>query len=362
MILVELIRLIVVVAMTAAGYQYGEPGRLGLPSGSPETVRLVASIIGAAAGYVLGGVFGRSLLAGVGVVERRVERIQAGELLTRGIGLVAGGIAALFVGIPVVLFVPNRLIAYSGVAVAFLTLCYAGLRVAARKSFELLGLMGLSQARTFAAQVDRFAGGPKVLDTSAIIDGRIVDVARSGFLAGHLICPAFVLVELRAIADSVDQSRRAKGRRGLEMLEALQGEPNVLLEVREDAVPGAPDVDGKLIALVRKIGGVLLTTDFNLHKTAALQGTPVLNINSLAASLKAVILPGEEIEVQIRKRGTQVEQGVGYLDDGTMVVVEGASGFVGQTVDAVVANVLQTAGGRMVFATAKERATASPAE
>jgi uncharacterized protein YacL len=352
MVLVELVRLVIVVSLTAVGYTFGQ----SLPTGgTPEAARLVASVLGAGLGYVAGGFAGRMILAGIGEVERRVERVSGGELVTGAIGLIVGSLAGTLLAWPVLAFVPLDLVAFPVGAVIFITGAYMGLRVAARKRFDLLGMMGLSQERSFVAKIEPVTTGPKVLDTSAIIDGRIVEVTRTGFLSGHLVCPAFVLTELRLVADSGDSMRRARGRRGLEVLEALQGEPHVRLEVTDDSITETDEVDAKLIILTKRISGVLVTTDYNLHKSAELQGVPVLNINSLAATLKPVVLPGEQLSVRVVRPGTQPNQGVGYLEDGTMVVIEGGRPAIGRDADVVVTSSLQTGAGRMIFSTLESR-------
>lgn len=364
MVLVELVRLVIVLALTAVGYSFGRGvlDQFGLTPGSPQSARLVASVLGAGIGYVAGGIVGRMLLAAVGEVERQVERVSGGELVTGAIGLIGGSVTGALVAWPIFALVPLDLISLPVGSLIFITCAYLGFRVADRKRFDLLGLMGLSQSRTFAGGRDPFHTGPRVLDTSAIIDGRIVDVAKTGFLNGHLVCPSFVLTELRNIADSADPTRRARGRRGLEVLEALQGDPRVHLEVTDDAIHEAQDVDGKLVILTQRIEGALVTTDYNLHKTAELQGVPVLNINSLAAILKPAVLPGEVITVKVARPGTQPAQGVGYLDDGTMVVIEGGRSRMGSDVEAVVTSSLQTGAGRMIFSTLQPQHSISKVE
>lgn len=353
----------IVVSFTAAGYQFGQNLLQALPlsTAEPEGARFIASLIGAGLGYVVGGILGRALISGVGIVERRVESVSGAELLSGGIGLILGTALSALAAWPILVFVPYEIVAFPSLAIVSMVFIYLALRIAIRKRADLLSMMGLSQVRTFVAPVERRAMGSKVLDTSAIIDGRIAGVARSGFMAGRLICPRFVLGELQAIADSGDPVRRARGRRGLEVLDALQREPHVELDITDDLVPEVTDVDAKLVALSKRIDGVLVTTDFGLHRTAELQGVPVLNINSLAAVLRPLVLPGEEIAVEIVREGTQADQGVGYLEDGTMVVVEGGRPLVGQRIDAVVTSALQTSAGRMLFSSPKKRATASPA-
>ena len=189
-----------------------------------------------------------------------------------------------------------------------------------------------------------------VIDTSSVIDGRIVDVGRTGFILGTLIVPRFVLDELQRIADSPDAIRRNRGRRGLEMLTALQKDSISPVEVSEDTYPEISEVDAKLVAFARDHNAAILTNDFNLNRVAELQGIRVLNINELANAVKAVAHPGEEMSVKIIQEGKEPGQGVGYLDDGTMIVVEGGARFMNREVGVTVTRVLQTVAGRMIFA------------
>lgn len=194
---------------------------------------------------------------------------------------------------------------------------------------------------------------PKILDTSIIIDGRIVDVCRTGFMEGELIVPSFVLEELRHIADSSDALKRNRGRRGLDVLNMMQKELQHPVKIENmDAAEGT-EVDDKLLAAAKKLGGKILTTDYNLSKIASFQGVPVLNINELANSLKPIALPGEDMTVQVIKDGKENGQGIGYLDDGTMIVVDGGRRYIGEEISVTVTSVLQTAAGRMIFAKPK---------
>lgn len=357
MILVELVRLVVVLALTAAGYELGKsrPDAMGLPLLGDQASILVFSVVGAGVGYVFGGVAGRTLLRAIGAVERKVDRVGGPEFVSGSVGVLAGVLASLLVSWPILALVGTRLISYPLVALAFVILSYSGFRISVRKRFDVLGSLGLSQPRRFRPLIEgRSTSAGKILDTSAIIDGRILEVARSGFFAGHVICPRFVLAELQSIADAADPLRRARGRRGLEVLESLESDPRVFLEVTDDEMLEHVDVDAKLIGLAQRLGGALVTTDFNLHRVAELQGVAVLNVNSLAASLRPVFLPGEHVTVRIIREGSQRGQGVGYLDDGTMVVVEAAGDLVGKEVDATVTSVLQTGAGRMLFSTRNE--------
>jgi uncharacterized protein YacL len=192
-----------------------------------------------------------------------------------------------------------------------------------------------------------------VVDTSAVIDGRMADIVETGFIMGTLVIPRFILDELRYIADSPDSLRRNRGRRGLDILSRLQKEALVPIEVSEADFEDAPDVDGKLIRLAKKMGSSIMTNDFNLNRIAELEGVKVLNVNHLANAVKVVVLPGEEMEVHIIQEGKESGQGVGFLDDGTMVVVEGGRRYLDEQLDVIVTRVLQTVAGRMIFAAPK---------
>ena len=224
----------------------------------------------------------------------------------------------------------------------------------------LFGFIGISLGLTKASSWESLVtvvkrqklefGNPKILDTSAIIDGRIRDIIDAGFIEGTIVVPRFILKELQNVADSADVLRRTKGRRGLDILKAMQEDStNVDLEIIDDDPQDVHDVDGKLLALARQYGAKILTTDYNLNKVAQIEGIGVLNVNDLANALKPAALPDENIEVKIVKEGKEADQGVGYLDDGTMIVVDGGRNYVGRRVSVVVTSVLQTAAGRMIF-------------
>ena len=196
----------------------------------------------------------------------------------------------------------------------------------------------------------------KILDTSAIIDGRIVDICKTGFMEGVIVVAGFVLEELRHIADSPDLLKRNRGRRGLDVLNKIQKEMDIPVQIYEGDFEEIAEVDSKLVKLAKTINGKIITNDFNLNKVCELQGISVLNINELANAVKPVVLPGEEMVAQIIKDGKETGQGIAYLDDGTMIVVEGGRRFIGETVDVLVTSVLQTAAGRMIFAKPKQDA------
>jgi len=225
--------------------------------------------------------------------------------------------------------------------------------------------VGLVKKDEFARLVDKLRGGPngsrayakemehKILDTSVIIDGRIADICKTGFIEGTLVIPEFVLEELQHIADSSDLLKRNRGRRGLDILNKIQKELDVKVLIYEGDFEDVSEVDSKLVKLAKVLGGKVITNDFNLNKVCELQGVPVLNINDLANAIKPVVLPGEEILVQVIKDGKEHGQGVAYLDDGTMIVVEGGRDFIGMMLEVMVTSVLQTSAGRMIFAKPK---------
>ncbi|MGL5245632.1 MAG: PIN/TRAM domain-containing protein [Sarcina sp.] len=194
---------------------------------------------------------------------------------------------------------------------------------------------------------------PKVLDTSVIIDGRIFDLCQTGFIEGPLIIPSFVLDELRHISDCSDSLKRTRGRRGLDILNKIQKELTIEVQIWEGDFPEINEVDSKLLKLGQKLNGKVITNDYNLNKVAEVQGVPVLNINELANAIKPVVLPGEDMRLTVVKDGKESGQGVAYLDDGTMIVVEGGRRFIGEEINVVVTSVLQTAAGRMIFAKQK---------
>ncbi|HOW28466.1 MAG TPA: TRAM domain-containing protein [Elusimicrobiota bacterium] len=243
--------------------------------------------------------------------------------------------------------------------------------------FAYLGMVIFVRKRSELDLLDRdliVKGSKKKLqqyyavDTSVLIDGRIADVCETKFLSGTLLVPRFVLKELQNIADSSDGNRRSRGRRGLEILTRIQENPDVPVKIFDKEYPEIKEVDGKLVGLARDLGAKILTTDFNLNKVATLQGVTVLNINDLANALKPVVLPGEIMSIFVVKEGKEHDQGVGYLDDGTMVVVEDGRKFIGRKMDVTVTSILQTSAGRMIFTRTKERSSephppvAKPAE
>jgi uncharacterized protein YacL len=282
----------------------------------------------------------------------RVEELSTAEFVTAVIGLLIGLLMGLLLGAPLSgLPAPFGQWLPLGVSL-FLGLGMLGLTVAKRKDLLLAAeTVGLIRRPTTTDQQGTRRGDPHiVVDTSAIIDGRIAEIVESGFIYGTLVVPRFVLEELQHIADSSDTLRRNRGRRGLEILNRMQKDASTPVEVVEDDVPDVPEVDAKLVALARERSRVILTNDFNLNRVAELQGVRVMNINSLANAVKPAVLPGEELRVRVIQEGKEAGQGVGFLDDGTMIVVEGGARHIDKDLDVAVTRVLQTVAGRMIFA------------
>jgi uncharacterized protein YacL len=321
--------------------------------------RIVFFLIFSAGGYILGlkaeaPYLGVMWGAGVGVVALFLEYV-----LTRvGFGTVVGGLIGLSVGLlfAKLIYFPIKSIFTNidgtYIAVVFNALFgYSGLLLGLRtgKDFTLSNII-----KAFKTRVEEEHA--KLIDTSVIIDGRIADVCEAGFLEGPFIIPQFILQELQHIADSADSLRRARGRRGLDVLHRIQKMSNITVKIVDEDFPKIKEVDSKLVALARLLGAKIITNDFNLNKVAGLQGVTVLNLNELSNALKPVVLPGESMNIFVVKEGKEFNQGVGYLDDGTMVVVDNARKLINQQIDVVVTSVLQTTAGRMIFAKLKEDA------
>ena len=292
--------------------------------------------------------FGRPALqdAGIGVLfgvaiiifEWRLRMMSLKRLIGAAIGSVLGIVGAYLFALVIQKSISPGHTQSFLMLMVMLLMAYVGLVVGANKG-ELLNLAAL--------------GG--ILDTSVIIDGRIADIAETGFLDGILVIPQFVLRELQLVADSADSLKRNRGRRGLDILQRLQKVASLNIQIVEDDFPAVREVDLKLIELAKLYEGKIVTNDFNLNKVAQLQGVEVLNINELANALKPIVLPGETMKVFILKEGKEYNQGVAYLDDGTMVVVDNARKMIGKNIDISVTSVLQTTAGKMIFGRWDER-------
>lgn len=280
-------------------------------------------------------------------VEVRARRASLKTLIGAAVGSIVGIIGAYMIGMLIssqdINTVPGELKTFLTIALAFF-MGYIGLMVGAAKGeyIDLSALGGIFSDKNIKRDY-------KILDTSVIIDGRIADVAETGFLGGTLIIPNFILAELQQVADSSDSSKRQRGRRGLDMLQRLRNNSTLDIQIVETDFPAVKEVDLKLIELGKQLDAVIVTNDFNLNKVSQLRGVSVLNINELANALKPVVLPGEAMRVFILKEGKEYNQGVAYLDDGTMVVVDNARRLIGKTADIAVTSVLQTTAGKMIF-------------
>ncbi|MDP9132503.1 MAG: TRAM domain-containing protein [Nitrospirota bacterium] len=296
-------------------------------------------------GLGMGGVAGGLILAG----EYALRRLSFGIIVGGAVGLAGGLIlTGLVEWVGSAVFDVETFLFHIGGLVFLLGFPYLGLVMGARFGNEQFP--GLHPGPTGA----RGNASIKVLDTSVIIDGRVADLCETGFLEGPFLVPHFILNELQHIADSSDSLKRARGRRGLDILNKIQKMADVDVRIIEEDFPHVKEVDAKLVVLAKKVGGRIITNDLNLNKVAELQGVRVLNINELCNALRPVVLPGETIRVFVLKEGKEAGQGVAYLDDGTMIVVDNARRCIGRNVDVTVTSVLQTTAGRMIFTRLKE--------
>jgi uncharacterized protein YacL len=297
---------------------------------------------------------GVGALVGAAIVlfEWKLRMVSLKRLIGAAIGSILGICGAYLFALVIRNSVPEGHTQSFLQILVMLLMAYVGLIVGANKG-DLLNLAALGGIFGGEKQAKR---SYKILDTSVIIDGRIADVAETGFLDGTIVTPQFVLRELQLVADSADSLKRNRGRRGLDILQRLQKVANLQIQIVEDDFPAIREVDLKLIELAKMYEGKIITNDFNLNKVAQLQGVEVLNINELANSLKPIVLPGEAMRVFILKEGKEYNQGVAYLDDGTMVVVDNARKMIGKTIDVSVTSVLQTTAGKMIFGKWDERA------
>ena len=309
--------------------------------------------IGAFLGWMLSTIFAKPLLQLMNNGVKHTEEMSLRQLLSAVGGLVLGLCLAALI-YPAIAMLGGL---WKLVPIAVALVCgYIGMQIAIRKQDELADavkhLLEKPKVVAAAGEVKGFEEH-KILDTSVIIDGRIADICKTGFIEGTLVIPEFVLEELQHIADSSDLLKRNRGRRGLDILNKIQKELDVRVLIYEGDFEEQSEVDSKLVKLAKLLSGKVVTNDFNLNKVCELQGVSVLNINDLANAVKPVVLPGEEIVVQVIKDGKEHGQGVAYLDDGTMIVVEGGREYIGHTMEVLVTSVLQTSAGRMIFAKPK---------
>ncbi|NLW57038.1 MAG: TRAM domain-containing protein [Firmicutes bacterium] len=324
----------------------------------PQLHLLIVSacaLVGSGVGYLVGNWFLKFLWR---KIEDSFQKITVPELIVVGLGMLFGLILS---GLIVVTLPVNSLPGPLGNLFALmiiLTISGVTTQVSHRKKEEILNYLGtLPKNPEKSWPKGKSTGGKssyKVLDTSSIIDGRIMDISQTEFLEGILVVPGFVVAELQRIADSSDSLKRNRGRRGLDILNKMQKDPALSIRIYDQDFDELADVDIKIVRLAKLLDAKVITNDYNLNKVAELYGVPVLNINELANAIKPIVLPGEEVTVQVIKDGKEFGQGIAYLEDGTMIVVDGGRQYIGEEIVVTVTSVLQTAAGRMIFAKPKE--------
>ena len=325
-------------------------------------IYILAGLIGAILFYNLSAWAADKMSVNFSQIEKQISDMPASKLIVGTIGVILGILIATLLSRPLTslslphvgnsIFVLLSILLYIGLG-------YLGWRIGARNSDEVLSLFKPSKdsrenKASFKFDRSKNQASPKILDTSVIIDGRIVDIIEADFLEGELIISEFVLEELQHIADSPDDLKRSRGRRGLDIVNDIKNSDKINLAIVDTDYPEIKEVDSKLLKLAMDMDGKIFTNDYNLNKVADVQGIPILNINDLANSLKPIVIPGELMKIEVIKEGKGKNQGVGYLDDGTMVVVEDGDEFIDQTINAVVTSVLQTSAGRMIFVRSNE--------
>lgn len=308
---------------------------------------VVGALVGAVVGYILSHFILRLIWAAIHRIEFSLGSLSGQDLLAGTVGLLIGLIIANLIGFA---FARLPIIGAYGPIVFNLVFGYAGMSIVVHKKAEVSGLLANFRLGKQAKERSvKKTGSTKLLDTSSIIDGRIAELCATGFLEGPLLVPVFVLEELQLIADSADLLKRTKGRRGLDILKQMQEDGHVDVHIINDDFDDIQGVDSKLVRLGRDLKAKVITNDYNLNKVAELQGVVVLNINDLANAMKPARVPGEEMTVLIVKAGKEENQGIAYLEDGTMIVVENGQKYIGMSVPVTVTSVLQTSAGRMIF-------------
>jgi len=338
-------RFVLVVAGLLGGYAVAQAvdWQAQIPGLPQSYVIFLFIILGGSIGYVLGGIIGRELTSAWVRVEAKVSEVSAAELILATIGLVVGLIVAFFAAQPLRMLQPMGLAA--AVMVLLSIVCsYLAISVALTRRREFAAIFPRLSSLELVTAEERLM----ILDTSAVIDGRFGAMRDIGFMPGRVRVPRFVLAELQTLADSADDGKRMRGRRGLDLLATLPDKD--VVDIFEVDYPDTAAVDEKLMRLATDTGAVMVTVDFNLSKVARLRGIEVLNLNEAAAALRPSFLPGDEIQIRVSKSGKEPGQGVGYLEDGTMVVVQEGRELVGSDASVEVTSVLQTSAGRMIFA------------
>ncbi len=340
-----ILRIVGMFVLAVAGGYWGFDVSRFNPHDAARTT-LTFGLVGALAGLILTPYF---TTRPVRALRSLLGRLAAESLFAAMTGLIMGMLAAALLAFPLSLL-PHplgQILPFLGV----LVFSYFGVTIFMMRQGDIMGLLGALSGHSEGGSGSSWTNLNRniLLDTSVIIDGRVADIAKTGFLPGTLLIPRFVLNELQYIADSPDGMRRQRGRRGMEVLAELQKLPNVLVRISDINVDGVREVDDKLIVLGKQLKSPVLTNDYNLNRIAELQGVTVLNINELANAVKSVVLPGEALRINIMQEGKDHSQGVGYMEDGTMVVVENGKEYIGEYMDVNITKVLQTAAGRMIF-------------
>lgn len=333
---------------------------------------IAASIAGFVVFYLMLPMIGKAVRRLIDRLEQRLENVPTADVVFGTLGLIIGLVIAFFASQPLqsltLPYIGNALGVFLSILI-YIGLGLLGLRLAIKNKDEVLLYPGRIRANAIEKpnrrskkkdthsklewQEIETGRVPKILDTSVIIDGRILEIVRAGFLEGPLIISVFVLEELQHIADSSDDLRRERGRRGLDIVNQMQMMEGIDIVITEEKFEQIRDVDSKLLKLTQSMEGKIVTNDYNLNKVASVQNIPVLNVNDLANAVKPVVIPGEEMKVQVIKEGKEFNQGLAYLEDGTMIVVENGKRVIGKSVTVVVTSVLQTAAGKMIFAKLK---------
>ncbi len=306
--------------------------------------------------FLLSSTFLKKLNEVVFKAEAELTRVPTKDLLFGSLGLLVGLMIAYFLSMPVLAIqIPvfgSAITTLLSVGLYF-AFGYLGVRMALRNKDEITQNIFKSKHTNSDHQIKKVDESTKILDTSVIIDGRIIDIIRAGFIEGVIVIPTFVLEELQHIADSSDNLRRSKGRRGLDILKEIQEQEDVKVVINQETYDEIKEVDTKLLSMAKDLKASVITNDYNLNKVAGVRGIKVLNINELANAVKPVVIPGEEMNVTVIKDGKEANQGLSYLSDGTMIVVEDGKKLIGQNIDVVVTSVLQTSAGKMIFAKPK---------
>ena len=343
---VDVLRLLVVAFFAGLGYEVSRHIHSGSFALGPLNGVTVGVILGSGLGYVLGGVLGRTTVTVVNRTEHSLQQASAEELVAGSFG----GVIGVIVGAGVmwwIFLLLQPFLAFPIFGFVVLVTGYLGYRLGGSRREEMLGMF--ASRAGMGPRPQATSNLPRILDTSVAIDGRILGVVRAGFLHGRLLVPSPVLAELQGLADAGDDTKRGRGRRGLETLEALKREPGVTVEVLEDEIPAVAEVDAKLVRICLDRGLPLLTLDSNLAKAAGLAGVHVMSLHALGLAMRPAVAAGDDISVLLLRAGKEPGQAVGYLDDGTMVVAERSRDNVGDEIVVRVTSVLTTANGRMVF-------------